>query len=379
MDRLRDAARLLDPLFASAITLPPSGFWERREVGRLRSLLPKPTTDLFAPLPLEHPFRAMAALPAVLGTSLVAHDVGPITEARAFEIARRGQHTFEGGLAGLQELLLGRLEMFGADRRNRVTPVEVVVRRGRVAGVRVRPRDETIGCHHLLWAGSAASLGAALAPEAVPAHKRPPAARVTGYRYGLAALVEPDALPADMPSRVLAIGDPSRALTEDNAVALTIGQPSPRDPRRIPVWIECGVLAHLVEAGSSYLRALRGRVAHVLRRLLPKFAEHTIVLASPYDGLPAEQRGTPVPETTPPAAFAARMPPALVSAPSPRPLDITGVPHATAVKNLYLVGRENLPGLGPEGDLISGWGAARLVSSGPARKHLSPRRILISG
>ena len=79
--------------------------------------------------------------------------MGPVGEARAFDIARRGQLVFEGGLAGLQEILLGRLEIFGADRRERLTPVEIVVRRGRVAGVRVRPRDETIGCHHLLWAG----------------------------------------------------------------------------------------------------------------------------------------------------------------------------------------------------------------------------------
>ena len=379
IDRLADAARLLDPIFASAVTLPPNGFWERREIGRLRSLLPKPTTDLFAPLPLEHPFRAMAAAPAIHGASMIAHDVGPITEARAFEVARRGQHTFEGGLAGLQALLFNRLETFGADRRDRMTPVEVVVKRGRVAGVRVRPRDETIGCHHLLWAGSAAGLAAALPPDAVPSHKRPQVTRVTGYRYSITAVVEPDALPPDMPSRVLAIGDPSRALTEDNAVAITVGQPSPRDPRRVPLWVECSVPAHLVEAGSSYLRALRGRVAHVLRRALPRFAERMIILASPYDGLPAEQRGTPVPETTPPAAFTPRTPPALVNVPSPRPLDITGLPHATAVKHLYLVGRENLPGLGAEGELLSGWGVARLVSTGAGRRTFSPRRILISG
>src|SRR5262245_40615686 len=218
IERLRDAARLLDRLFASAIALPPSGFWERREVGRLRNLRPRPTSDLFAPLPLDHPFRLMAASPAVHGAALVAHDLGPICEARAFEIARRGQVALEGGLAGLQAMLFGRLETFGADRRERVTPVEIVVRRGRLAGVRVRPRDETIGCHHLLWAGSAASLGAALAPEVLAPHKRPPPARVTGYRYGIAAIVEPEALGPDLPSRVLAIGDPSRPLTEDNAV-----------------------------------------------------------------------------------------------------------------------------------------------------------------
>jgi phytoene dehydrogenase-like protein len=378
MERLQSAARLLDPVFASAITLPPNGFWERREVGRLRSLLPRPTTDLFAPLPVEHPFRVMAALPAVHGASLVAHDVGPITEARAFDIARRGEHTLEGGLAALQALLFARLEMFGADRRERLRPAEVVVRRGRVAGIRVGPRDETIGCHHLVWAGSASSLGAALPPGTVAPNKRPAPARVTGYRYGIAALVEPDAV-ADLPPRVFAIGDPSRALAEDNAIAITVGPPSPRDPRQIPVWLECGVPAHLVDAGPSYLRALRGRVTHVVRRLLPEFARNLIVLGSPYDGLPAEHRGTPVPETTPPGVLPTVAPPALVTPPAPRSLDVVGLPHATVVKNLFLVGRENLPGLGLEGDLISGWGCARLVSSGPARKHLLPRRVLIGG
>jgi hypothetical protein len=198
---------------------------------------------------------------------------------------------------------------------------------------------------------------------------------VTGYRYSLAALVEPDALPPDMPSRLLAIGDPSRALTEDNAVAITVGQPNPRDPRRIPLWVECGVPANLVEAGASYLRSLRGRVTHVVRRLLPAFAQHMVMLGSPYDGLPVERRGTPAPETTPPPSLLALPPPALFSVPTQRPIDVIGVPHATGVKNLFLVSRENLPGLGLEGDLISGWGVARLMSG--AKKHLSPRRMLI--
>ena len=83
------------------------------------------------------------------------------------------------------------------------------------------------------------------------------------------------------------------------------------------------------------------------------------VLGSPYDGLPAERRGTPVPETTPPAVAAGVPPPALFSVPSPRPLDVIGLPHATGVKNLYLVSRENLPGLGLEGDLIPRAGAPR--------------------
>ena len=50
---------------------------------------------------------SMAASPAVHGAALVAHDVGPICEARAFDVACRGEATLEGGLAALQALLFG--------------------------------------------------------------------------------------------------------------------------------------------------------------------------------------------------------------------------------------------------------------------------------
>jgi len=368
--RLTALARTLDPLFASAITLPPNGFWERREVGRMQSLLPDANEDPYAPLPSEHPLRAMVAAPALHAAAMVAHDMGPVGETRAFDIAQRGEMVFDGGLADLQEILLGRLDIFGADRRERLMPVEVVVRRGRVAGVRVRPRDETIGCHHLLWASSAASLVAALAQ---PPRALTPAPRVAGYRYAIALLVDAPGIPEGTPARVLAIGDPSRALTEDNAVAITIGRPGNGD-RRVPMWVECDVAANLVDAGPSYLRALRGRVVHTLGRLIPGIARHVSVVSSPYDGLPADRRDLP---DSPPAS-AHVLPPALITLPAPRPLDVIGLRHATGVKNLYLVGRENLPGLGLEGDFISGWGAARLLS-GRQPKRLPPARRVLLG
>jgi phytoene dehydrogenase-like protein len=74
------------------------------------------------------------------------------------------------------------------------------------------------------------------------------------------------------------------------------------------------------------------------------------------------------------------LPPALVSLAAQRRSTSVGLPHATAVKNLYLVGRENLPGLGLEGELISGWGAARLVSAGRRASTCRPadadRRVM---
>jgi hypothetical protein len=43
---------------------------------------------------------------------------------------------------------------------------------------------------------------------------------------------------------------------------------------------------------------------------------------------------------------------------------------------LLLVGRENLPGLGLEGELVGGWGAAHLIGGGPVRRLR--RRTLLS-
>jgi phytoene dehydrogenase-like protein len=395
IERLDALGRTVEPLLATSMTLPPNGFWERREVGRLESLLPRAGSDPLAPLGTDHPFRAAAAAPAALSTSLAPGGVGSVTEARAFALARRGVHPLEGGLAALQELLYQRIETFGGERRRRLEPISVVVRRGRAVGLSVRPRDETIGCQWLLWSGSWAALRAVLGAAAppAPARARPAALRVTGYRYALSLLVGPRAVPAGTPARVLAVGDPSRALLEDNAIAVTVGQPPPREPDRLPVWVECTVPAHLVDAGPSYLRALRGRLLQTLERLRPELGKELLVAASPYDGLGAQRGASDAPAAprtnakaaepaggkTParPITGVALVPPPVFARAAGGPLDVTGLPHATGVKNLLLVGRENLPGLGLEGDLVSGWGAARLVGHAPVRRVPLRRRTLL--
>jgi phytoene dehydrogenase-like protein len=291
----------------------------------------------------------MAAAPAALTTALAPSDVGVVTEARAFALARRGLHVLDGGLGALQELLLQRIETFGGERRRRLEPIGVVMRRGRAVGVQVSPRDEKIGCHWLLWAGPSAALRATLGPSApeVPARGRPAALRVGGYRYALSLIVAPGAVPAGTPARLLAIGDPGRPLIEDNAIAVTVGRPGAREPDRIPVWIECAVPAHLVDAGPSYLRALRGRLLQTLDPLWPDLAKNTLVVASPYDGLGAQ------------------------------PSDAAAASASAGTRNLLLVGRENLPGLGLEGELVSGWGAARLVGHAPVRRVSLRHRTLL--
>jgi len=390
--RVAATSSLVEPLLATEITLPPDGFWERREVARLESLLPRRGTDLLAPLPAHHPMRAVVAAPAALAGAIAPHELAQtkVGQARAFELARQGLCRFEGGYGALYALFREKLETFSGERREKVVPVEVVMRRGRAVGVRVHPRDETIGCEHLVWAGSAAALHA-ICPEKPPRRGRDgaPGLHVEGYRYALAMLVAPDALPEGMGERVFQITDPARPLIEENALAVTVGQAGPRQPEQIPLWVECVVPAPPVDAGPGYLRALRGRVVERLQTLLPFFRQHLIVLASPHDGLPPElaasapnapapaaKKGAPV-ASAPTLAATWPLPP-VYAAEGESPFDVAALPHATGIKNLYLAGPENLPGLGFEGELVSAWGVARLITGTQPKRDTLRREVLIN-
>jgi len=366
---------IIEPLLGSEVTLPPDGFWERREVGRLESLLPKPGTDLLAPLSPTHPWRAAVAAPAVLAGAFGPNDVGTVSQARAFDLSRRGLHRLEGGYAALHALFVEKLGNFSGEKREKLVPIEIVQRRGKAVGIRFRPRDETIGAEHLIWAGPASAMLALCGDK--PRSKGRDAGgglHVACYRYGLALLVAPEGIPEGMAHRVFLIADPARPLMEENAIAVTVGQPAPRDGGRIPIWAECLVPAPAVDAGTGYLRAVRGRVRKQLGKLIPFLTEHLGILASPHDGLPPEVPGRtggnapPVPPLPMPPVY---------SAEASRPLDVAGLPHATGIKNLFLAGRENLPGLGVEGEFVSAWGVARLIS-GTQPKRDRHREVLLN-
>jgi hypothetical protein len=376
LERLQSASAMLDPLLGSDLTLPPDGFWERREVARIEGQLPPAGEDLLDPLGAEHPLRVGLNALAALTCGFAPIDLNSIVVARAYDLQRRGIHRLEGGLPTLRSLFFERIAATAGEVRERLTPEEVVIRRGKVVGLRVRPRDETIGLEHLVWSDSLASLLPLCGDKASRKLREHAAAmRPACHRYTLCLLVRREALPEGMGPRVVAVRDPSQPLLEDNALAITIGSED-RDGN-VPIWVECLVPA-TTSAAPGYLAVVRGRVRDRLSRLLPFFERHLVVLASPHDGLPPELpesdgRGAPPdPVRATPMAATAALSPEL-----PRTLGVAGVPHATGIKNLTLASAENLPGLGREGELIAGWGAARLIAGGERRREANRREILI--
>ena len=357
--------------------LPPDGFWERREVARLEVAAADARHGSAGAAAGGPPDARGARGPRRAVDGADAHRHRDVGEARAFDQARRGLHRLEGGYAGLYALLLERLETFSGERREKVVPVEIVMKRGRAAGIRVRPRDETIGCQHLIWAGPAPAMLALCADK--PTRK----GRDPGGRYGSAAiamvfrlLVTPDAIPEGMGNRIFLIGDPARPLIEDNAVAVTVGLPAPRDPGRDP--------------DLGRVPAARAR-----RRRRPRLPAHGAgrASASNWRACSRSCRSTCWCSGRPSTACRPRCrarrsrrrrrprSPCRRSTRRSAPARSTsgGLPHAPGIKNLWLAGRENLPGLGLEGELVSAWSVARLVTGGTtAKRDMRGRDVLLS-
>jgi hypothetical protein len=375
LGRLQETSATLEPLLGQDLTLPPDGFWERREVSRVENQLPRATTDLLAPLAADHPIRAGLTALAALTSGFAAADLNGVVQARAYDLARRGTFRLEGGLTALRALFLDRIGTSSGEVRDKLTPVELVLKRGRVTGLRVRPRDETIGLDHLVWAGPLSGLMQLCGDKASrKLRETASSVRAACYRYTLCLLVRPEAIPAGMGPRVIAVRDPAQPLIEDNALCITVG---PEDLKRhqVPLWVDCLVPA-AAASGEGYLPVLRARLRERLGRLLPFFERHLLVLASPHDGLPPEQSDDQ-PSLEPPEPIPATpMTPALTSE-LPRVLSVAGAPHATGIKNLVLANGENLPGLGREGDFVSAWGAARLIAGPQPKREANPREIVI--
>ena len=106
--RAEALARVLEPLLSQDVTLPPDGFWERRELGRIRPHLPAPSEDLLPGLGAATPGRAVAELPAQLSSDL--YPPGPVASLRLCELWRRGAFRLPGGRDVLRKLLDERVQ-----------------------------------------------------------------------------------------------------------------------------------------------------------------------------------------------------------------------------------------------------------------------------
>jgi hypothetical protein len=347
LQRATETSRILDPLFAEDVTLPPDGFWARRELGRVEPRLPHALDELFPELPGAHPGRLISLAPASAATD--AWPVGPVGAARLGDLWRHGPWRLAGGWDEVRRLLVERILLHSGELNAGLVVRRLEVRRGRVVTVVAGDAEERFGCGFVLFARPVQHL-AALLPE----DEKPPRALAKatlaispgGLRHTLNVVMRDPGIPEGLAETAFLVGDPAAPLEGDNFVALYT------HPRDGGVHVMSAQTIAPAEATAADLEALGKATLGRLRALMPFFDRHLIAFSSP-----------PVPQV-------------LWTPPNPAMLGICGITHDVGFKNVYLLGRQNVPGAGREGEIVSAWGAARTISLQEKKRDLLNREVL---
>jgi phytoene dehydrogenase-like protein len=360
-ERASQVTGRLEPVFSLDVAVPPTGFWERREMGRVAGRLLDMAEEWQEGLSdLE---RALFTLPAVFGTNTDPSDLTPVACAHAFAEWRQGIAHLPGEWDALRAIFLDKFTSHNGEVRV-VEADSLSTSWGKVTGLRLANGEE-LGAGHLIAAMPVADL-AGMADRKLRRRLEDAAEsiQIGAYRYTLNLVLDEIGVPEGLGSNVLMLSDPSAPLRGDNAIALFVDQPDAEGRVLITVQAICPVpeLGGLDDALAGLRVGLRER----LESIMPFYAEHIRLVHSPHestspeaarDGLGHEQDAS---HLVPPRS--------LWRLPRQPTLGLAGLTYQVGVKQFIIASSQTLPGLGLEGEMAAGWCAAKLVCEAGGKK-----------
>ncbi|MBL8681456.1 MAG: hypothetical protein JNK05_19980 [Myxococcales bacterium] len=374
-DRVATVKQELDRALAEDAPWPPDGFFARRAVKKALAKAPSWSslleTDFLADFPEGHDFRTAFHALARFWPDTDPDALFGAQLARAWSLALAGMPVLDAGRDGLASLLGERIAQFGGDIRDRERVRELVVERGRVAGVRFDVTDEGLGCAHCITSMPAASALALARIEAPPAFLDQLALAEPVYaRYALNVVVGPGGVPPGLASRAYVVLDTRRPMSEENLLFIEQSQPDPLG--RTVLTAHALLPRAVVDEGAPYLARVRRRVLEALSHAIPFLSKNLLAVDSPHDGLDLEDRARDL-VTRVSARWdgqAELMPTVLRRWPDAFAA-VCGLPLRGPIENLWFVNHAVVPGFGEEGALLAALSAVREVTrSDPSKLRL---------
>ncbi|AKF80985.1 Neurosporene desaturase [Myxococcus fulvus 124B02] len=346
-----------DAFFKAQPALPPDGFFEGWGLKKLIKAHPglESTPRLASDTPAAALIRGLRPF-----INHLDKPESPLALTRPLSQVLSAPSSFQGGHDGLRELLTRRLAELGGDVLGRDSPSGFIVDEmsfdgSKFAGVKLVRSDTLYRASCLVAATDSGALRRLVTDKK---HHRGllehlDQSTTKSLLFTVNWVVPESALPRGM-------GELTLVDTQDAELGPMLLQLHParttasggkegKDVEGVRV-VCAGVFvpASARELGDEHLQGLAVRIDGQLDALMPFTAPHRLLRSVPY--LDASgSRGTRL------------MPHPLYSFESEAFLGVTGLPQRTPVKNLLLAGREVLPGLGLEGELLAGVRAARLV------------------
>jgi len=259
----------------------------------------------------------------------------PEARARLLGSGLEGGAAFSEPGASLRGLLRRRIETLHGEFRTIGCPFEIIELGDHPGIARIGPED--------FWLGRAMLVNAptSLVARALEGWDRKPPAYLEGpvprYRkLSLYLRAQRDVVPEALARRAILVGDPAAPIVGTNAIALAV-HPSERGDLFAEV-----VASAFVEDDPAKLAESVPRIEEAVKRLMP-FSEGRIS-RSPSPTLPLWDDDTALPAPQAGDGWPGEVE---IRTPGRRPV--------------YLLRREGVAGLGPEGDLLLGWRAGDAI------------------
>jgi phytoene dehydrogenase-like protein len=367
LDLLSRLFEATSPFMRSMPPLPPMGFGERRAVSkaiRFAASVPGVPPDAVesgdAFLAVEgHPLRS--ALRIV--QRFLAYLDGPASTfqtTRLLGAALRGSHRMPGGQQALREAIRRKIaesrgETLGGERGEAIAE-GLEVDGGKVAAVRLAGSPNAWVARAFIGATDAPALRRLLpAPEAdgKTAHMLE-TVRTARQLFTMNLVVKRAALPPALGDTVLVLRDPEGSDSVENAILIQV-HPARRDRGKGAgeavgderVLCAAGfVSADARNQGEGQLAEIGRQVRETISDTVPFFERHLLRESIPMLAAPREGRGSRL------------LPHPLYAVELEQAFGVTGLPARSPYKNLFLAGREVVPGLGLEGEFHAGLQAA---------------------
>lgn len=372
----RDAVvDVLDQLLASESGWAADSFWGRRFLSRVAGQLPGISTDEFQPLEGGHQLRAIARVFEPWLQHLTPGQLGKAASLRLGALWSLGPEDMPGGSVRLRELLLQRISLHSGEVKPDLRVGELILKRGRVAGITLLGKRDRYGCDHMIIATEPGRLrDDLLPPESIPKSLTMglDAVEPVGHRFVLHLDIAESGLSPALTPMVLCV--PRASETGQHGVGSRF--------LRIAPIVNDGLRRVSIEAivsPDTPRDHLREMLLDELdeRGVLPFIHPYIRWMHSPHDGREAtDGQGHPRADLRSPTSKSPSLPMhALVQVRGTPTLGVGAVPHLSGIKSLYLISRLTLPGLGLEGEFASGSVAASLVTP-PARSPFARSPLL---
>jgi hypothetical protein len=365
----------LDPILGQEISLPPVGFWEKREVARGAARLAEESAAWFAELESDPQLRALVELPSIFGGRTDPLSLTHEARARALHSWRLGAPRLRGDRETLYEMFDEKLANHSGEHRA-AEVAGLTYSWGKVNGVRLGNGEE-LGAGHVIAAMPVDQLVALT--EGKPEKRLAQYDEeilAAGYRYTLNLVLAEVAIPEGMAPTVLVVGDPAEPLIGDNAFAIFVGEPD--DEARVVVSLQaiCRAPADADDhdqALEQAFAALRKNLLERLAQVMPFYTGHVLAAHSPHQAAPAVgavgdcSLERPVPAQP------------VWNSGLEAVLGVSAVPYSVGIKNLTVASAQVLPGLGLEGEFVAGWCAARIAGGTAGKKRDYLKNEVLAG